>query len=175
MKRIRENWLVSVLLPTLVIPLALLFAKYYFIDLPARSPNLEYKISHGIHSQTDDLRECFTYIHIENTGRGESLDDRAYILVKFYGMILRLSEPWHLPIGSYFVDENNKSIKSCNRRSVCKLVLGNLVSDGRASFGFISNNTLIDLPYISYAGLLIKPSRCQGIRKELLPSCEAGN
>ena len=131
-----------------------LFCKRLFIDIPARSPDLEYRVFHGIHAQSENSIEYITYIHVENTGKGESLEDRAYVLVKFYGIILKLSEPWSLPIGSRFVDENNREIVSCIRRSVCKLVLGNLVSNGRVSVGFISNNTLIDLPQISYGGLL---------------------
>ena len=171
-KKVREHWLISVLLPILVVPVILMFAKDHFIDIPARSPDLEYRVFHGIHAQSENSIEYITYIHVENTGKGESLEDRAYVLVKFYGIILKLSEPWSLPIGSRFVDENNREIVSCIRRSVCKLVLGNLVSNGRVSVGFISNNTLIDLPQISYGGLLIKPSHCQGIRESLLPSCE---
>ena len=165
-RRVRK-WVATVLLPSLIIPVAVTLATHFFIDRPAESDEFEAKFDYGYDQTT---KRDYYVLKITNTGWQRATDVLGRAEVNFKTKITAIDEI-SMPPNTTFGDHHFRNTNVCEASKRCRINWGGLVPEGSLEIAFYTEGPPSGLPTVRYGGKRIFTWHCLRLPYDLSAYC----
>ena len=162
-----QRWGLECFLPLILLPIGIVYLSHSLDE----EPNVDMRFQGKIDKLAAEKKLAKYSIRIANISSITAPGQNGILTVSFLDVIVNVTKSLHMPEGSYFTDENQDPIDTCENRTSCRLVWGEMVGEGYWLIEFTAKGEINEAPRASYGSKPITEWKCNTGNETLDKQC----